>query len=55
VIGGGLDVAVPPEQALWLHEEIPLSRLHIIEGSAHISNVDRPEEFNALLVDFLLN
>jgi 3-oxoadipate enol-lactonase len=55
VVGGELDVAAPPDLAARLHEEIPLSRLHIIEGSAHISNVDRPAEFNALLVDFLLN
>jgi pimeloyl-ACP methyl ester carboxylesterase len=53
VIGGGADVAVPRQQSEWLHGEIDGSRLEIIEDAGHLSNVDRPEEFNRVVDDFL--
>ncbi|HEX9761892.1 MAG TPA: alpha/beta fold hydrolase [Acidimicrobiia bacterium] len=53
VIGGGLDLAAPPEQSEWLHRSIGGSRLEIFEGAAHLSNLDQPDLFNEALVSFL--
>jgi 3-oxoadipate enol-lactonase len=52
VIGGSIDLATPPSDAQWLAEHIPGSRLHIIEGAAHLSNLDHHEEFTAVVGAF---
>lgn len=49
VIGGELDVATPPSDALALHRAIPGSRLVLLAGAAHLSNLDQPEAFTAAL------
>lgn len=49
VVGGGLDVATPPAEAEWLHHHIVDSRLEIIPGAAHLSNLDRPDVFTTVL------
>jgi len=46
VIGGTLDVATPPEQSIWLHQRIAGSRIEVIPGAAHLSNLDEPDQFN---------
>lgn len=53
VVAGAEDVATPPEQAGWLHDRVPGSELAVIEGAAHLSNVERPTEFNAVVAEFL--
>lgn len=53
IIGGDQDVATPPEQSRWLQANIAGSRLEIIEGAGHLSNVERPEVFGRLVSDFL--
>jgi len=53
VIGGDRDIATPPEEAVWLHEHIPGSSLRILEGAAHLSNLERPEEWSAEVAPFL--
>jgi len=53
VIAGSLDAATPPQQAEELHAGIPKSRLALIDGAAHLSNVEQPEAFGALLERFL--
>jgi 3-oxoadipate enol-lactonase len=53
VIGGDRDIATPPEEAVWLHEHIPGSRLRILEGAAHFSNLERPEDWGAEVARFL--
>ncbi len=52
VIGGLTDQATPVEQARWLHEQIPGSRLVELDA-AHLSNLDRESEFTAALDGFL--
>lgn len=46
LIGGTEDIATPPETMERLHDAIPRSRLTLIEGAAHLSNIDQPEHFN---------
>lgn len=53
IIGGSHDVATPPAQAEWLHEMIAGSELTILNGAAHLSNLDAPDAFTAGLRAFL--
>jgi len=53
VVVGSEDVIAPPSVAEAMREEIEGSRLVRIEGAGHVSNVERPGEFNRALVDFL--
>jgi 3-oxoadipate enol-lactonase len=55
LVAGEVDVATPPEVSEWLHERIPESRIAVIAGAGHISNLDRPEEFDRVVGDFLLS
>lgn len=52
VIGGTEDQSTPIEQARWLHDAIDGSRLVELHA-AHLSNLDRPDEFTAALEQFL--
>ena len=52
VIAGALDEATTPAQAEALRNAIHGARLEILDA-AHLSNVERPEEFSALLASFL--
>jgi pimeloyl-ACP methyl ester carboxylesterase len=38
-----------------MQKNIPNSKLEIFEGDGHALFVDDPDEFNALVEDFLLN
>jgi pimeloyl-ACP methyl ester carboxylesterase len=53
VLVGSQDKLTPPADAELMHREIRGSRLEIIEGAAHVSNVERPAEFNRALTEFL--
>jgi 3-oxoadipate enol-lactonase len=53
VIGGALDLATPPDLAMWLHEHIEGSELTMFDDAAHLSNLERADEFTARLVRFL--
>lgn len=53
VIGGDADVATPPPDAQWLHRAIPGSRLVILEGAGHLSNLDQPQRFTAALAEHI--
>jgi pimeloyl-ACP methyl ester carboxylesterase len=41
------------EVAELLRREIRGSRLEVIEGAGHVSNLERPMQFNYALKDFL--
>lgn len=45
IIAGDEDVSTPPTEAHRLHAEIRGSRLHVIPGAAHLSNLDQPTAF----------
>lgn len=53
VIGGADDPAVPPEQAELLRDSIPYARLLVVEGAAHLPNVERPEKITRALLAHL--
>ena len=52
VVTGLQDPATPPEQGQWLAKQISGARLAEFE-TAHLSNVERPDEFNAAVLDFM--
>jgi len=52
VIGGLQDQAAPIEQSRWLHDQIEGSRLDELDA-AHLSNLDRADEFTPALSEFL--
>jgi pimeloyl-ACP methyl ester carboxylesterase len=53
IMVGSQDKLTPPADAELMHREIRGARLHIIDGAAHLSNIERPAEFNRALADFL--
>jgi pimeloyl-ACP methyl ester carboxylesterase len=36
-----------------MHHEIRGSRLEVIANAGHVSNLEKPEQFNEVLLDFL--
>jgi 3-oxoadipate enol-lactonase len=53
LVGGDEDVSTPPSTTLAMHELIPDSQVQVIPGAAHLSNIDQPDVFSALLTGFL--
>jgi len=53
IIVGSEDAVTPPSEAEAMHALIEGSRLRVIEGAGHVSNVERPEEFDRALAEFL--
>jgi 3-oxoadipate enol-lactonase / 4-carboxymuconolactone decarboxylase len=54
VIAGSVDQATPVEHALRITAEVPHSRLEIVDGAAHLGNVERPVEFTNLILSHLM-
>jgi 3-oxoadipate enol-lactonase len=53
VIAGGADAGTPPAMSEAIARGIRGARLAVIPGAAHLSAVERPLEFAALVADFL--
>lgn len=53
VVAGSEDVATSPTDAAYLAERIPGARLVVLDGAAHLPNVERADRFNAALVEHL--
>src|SRR5215210_4777263 len=53
VIVGADDPAVPLEQAELLRDSIPGARLLVVEGAAHLPNVERPEKITRAVLAHL--
>lgn len=53
IIVGELDLSTPPSDAKLMAEQIPGTRLAIIPGAAHLSNLEQPEAFNQIVGSFL--
>lgn len=53
VISGDADVIVPHENSLNLAAAIPGAALRIIEGGSHTFFIERPREFNRVVVEFI--
>ncbi|MDX3134788.1 alpha/beta hydrolase [Streptomyces europaeiscabiei] len=53
VVVGADDEYTPVSDAEGMHAALPDSTLHVIDGAAHLPNLERPDEFNKVLEDFL--
>ena len=53
IIVGSEDAITPVADAETMHHEIDGSRLEVIEGAGHVSNLEQPEAFNEALLGFL--
>jgi pimeloyl-ACP methyl ester carboxylesterase len=52
IIVGSQDELTPVAEAEVLRDRIPQARFNVIEGAGHLSNLERPDEFNGVLIDF---
>ncbi|WP_256966237.1 alpha/beta fold hydrolase, partial [Streptomyces griseiscabiei] len=52
---GADDEYTPVSDAEAMHTALPDSTLHIVEGAAHLPNLERPDDFNKALATFLAN
>jgi 3-oxoadipate enol-lactonase len=55
IVAGELDPSTPVSHSELIKQKINGSGLYIIDGVAHLSNIEKPEEFNNIVLDFLLN
>jgi pimeloyl-ACP methyl ester carboxylesterase len=55
LIAGDRDVPTTRKIVDLLNEEISDSRKIVIAGAGHIVNVEKPDEFNGIVLDFLHN
>lgn len=53
VVVGDEDVLTPPRDAARLADAIRGSRLEVLQGAGHLSNVERPAAFNTVVSEFL--
>lgn len=53
VVGADQDLAVPLGHSVVLSRGLPQARLQVIEGAGHMANLERPEAFNQVLLEFL--
>lgn len=53
IIAGDQDLATPAAESHLMHDQIAGSSLTVIEGAAHLSNVEKTEAFNVSLATFL--
>ena len=55
VLWGAQDRILPVAYAHQAEKRLPNARLHIFDPCGHVPNVECPQEFNALVTDFLFN
>jgi 3-oxoadipate enol-lactonase len=53
VMAGEADTLTPPDQARLLAQAIPGAQLVIVPSAAHLPPVERPEEVNRILREFV--
>ncbi|HKQ06997.1 MAG TPA: alpha/beta fold hydrolase [Blastocatellia bacterium] len=53
IVVGAEDGLTPVAEAEALRDGIRGARLQIIDGAGHLSNLERPQEFNAALIEFI--
>jgi 3-oxoadipate enol-lactonase len=53
IVVGSDDTITPPKDAFEMAAEIPSSRVQVIDGAGHLSNLEQPAEFNQALTGFL--
>ena len=53
IVYGEEDTVYPPELARAMAARIPGAELAMMKGAGHLANLEQPEEFNRILLDFL--
>jgi pimeloyl-ACP methyl ester carboxylesterase len=53
VVTGDEDVITPPSEARLLASAIRASRVEVLQGAGHLSNLERPAAFNTVISEFL--
>lgn len=53
VIAGAQDVSTPPAVVEVLGRGIPNAEFHIVDGAAHLGNIEASEQFGELISEFL--
>ncbi len=53
IVVGDEDVLTPPKEARAMHEGIRGSRLEVLAGAGHLSNLERPAAFNHVVSEFV--
>ena len=53
IMVGDKDKVTPPSEAETIHLKIENSKLVLIHGAGHLSNLENSKEFNSALLDFL--
>ena len=51
---GAEDRLTPPHLSEAMHRDLPGSALTVIPGAGHLSNIEKPDAFNAAVLAFLL-
>ena len=54
IIVGEEDILIPTKYSRLLNEGIKGSRLAIIKGAGHAPSIEKPDEFNRIVLTFLL-
>jgi len=55
IICGREDEVTPLAQSEFMHDNIDHSELGILDNAGHVSNLEKPHEFNQLILSFLTN
>jgi pimeloyl-ACP methyl ester carboxylesterase len=53
IIVGSEDALTPVAEAEAMRDGIHGSDMRVIEGAGHLSNLERPHEFNTILLEFI--
>ena len=54
IMYGEEDTVYPPELARAMASRIPGAEVTMIKGAGHLANLEQPDEFNRILLDFLI-
>ena len=55
ILSGENDIELAVRLTKQWHEDDPESQIHIIENAGHCANMDNPETFNKILMEFISN
>jgi 3-oxoadipate enol-lactonase len=53
IVVGDEDALTPVKESRAMHEALPSSRLEIVPGAGHLSNLEKPAAFNHILSEFI--
>ena len=53
IVAGEQDILIPPRYSMILNEKIENSRLAVVNDCGHVPPIEKPDEFNTLVMSFL--